>query len=75
MATLTCNLSDSLLKQLAVKAKAMSVPKHILIENALKFYLEQLEKEEYINSFQLTSKDKEVMKIADEGLEYFKLKT
>lgn len=73
MATLTSTLPDNLLKLLAEKAEALSVPKNKLIENALRLYLEHLEKAEYIKSYKRAAQDKEVMEIAEEGLaEYLK---
>jgi len=69
MATFTSTLSDSLLEQLAEKAKALSVPKNKLIETALRLYLEHLEKAEYIKSYKLAAADKDIMSIAEEGME------
>lgn len=69
MATFTSTLSDSLLEQLAEKAKALSVPKNKLIETALRLYLEHLEKAEYIKSYKLAAADKDTMAIAEEGME------
>lgn len=71
MATFTSTLSDSLLEQLAEKAKALSVPKNKLIENALRLYLEHLEKAEYIKSYKLAAQDKDTMLLAEEGMEEF----
>ncbi len=51
MATFTSTLPDDLLKKLAEKAGKLSLPKNKLIENALRLYLEHLEKAEYINSY------------------------
>lgn len=73
MATFTSSLPDNLLKLLAEKAEALSVPKNKLIENALRVYLEHLEKAEYIKSYKRAAQDKEVMQIAEEGMaEYLK---
>ncbi len=73
MATFTSTLSDQLLQQLAEKAKALSVPKNKLIENALRLYLEHLEKAEYIKSYKLAGEDKDTMLIAEEGMkDYFR---
>ena len=69
MATFTSTLPDSLLELLAEKAKTLSVPKNKLIENALRLYLEHLEKAEYIKSYKKASEDKDVMLIAEEGME------
>jgi predicted transcriptional regulator len=69
MATFTSTLPDSLLELLSEKANALSVPKNKLIENALRLYLEHLEKAEYIKSYKKASADKDVMLMAEEGME------
>ncbi len=71
MATFTSTLSDNLLHQLAEKAKSLSVPKNKLIENALRLYLEHLEKAEYVKSYKLAAEDKDTMLIAEEGMEEY----
>lgn len=69
MATFTSTLPDSLLKKLSEKAAALSMPKNKIIENALRIYLEHLEKAEYIQSYKKASSDKDLLTIAEEGLE------
>jgi len=69
MATFTSTLPDSLLELLTEKAKSLAVPKNKLIENALRLYLGHLEKAEYIKSYKKAADDKEVMLIAEEGME------
>jgi hypothetical protein len=69
MATFTSTLPDSLLELLSEKAKSLSVPKNKLIENALRLYLEHLEKAEYIKSYKKAAEDKDVMLMAEEGME------
>lgn len=69
MATFTSTLPDSLLELLTKKAKSLSVPKNKLIENALRLYLEHLEKAEYIKSYKKASEDNDVMLMAEEGME------
>lgn len=69
MATFTSTLPDSLLELLSEKAKSLSVPKNKLIENALRLYLEHLEKAEYIKSYKKAADDKDVMLMAEEGME------
>lgn len=68
MATFTSTLPDSLLQLLSDKAKALSLPKNKLIENALRLYLEHLEKAEYIKSYKQAASDKDIMLIAEEGM-------
>lgn len=69
MATFTSTLPDSLLKALSDKAEALSMPKNKLIERALKLYLEHLEKAEYVKSYKQAAIDKDILSIAEEGME------
>lgn len=69
MATFTSTLPDNLLKQLSDKAKSLSVPKNKLIENALRLYLERLEKAEYSKSYRQAATDKDLLTLAEEGME------
>ncbi len=69
MATFTSTLPDNLLKMLSEKAASLSVPKNKLIENALRLYLEHLEKAEYIKSYKQAAQDKDLLLIAEEGME------
>jgi predicted transcriptional regulator len=72
MATFTSTLPDDLLKILSEKARKLSVPKNRLIENALRLYLEQLEKAEYIRSYRQAGSDPDILAIAEEGMaDYF----
>ena len=71
MATFTSTLPDNLLKMLSEKAEALSVPKNKLIETALRLYLEHLEKAEYIKSYKQATQDKDIMHIAEEGMEEY----
>ena len=72
MATFTSTLPDNLLQQLSEKANAMSLPKNKLIETALRLYLQHLEKAEYVKSYRQASEDKDILLMAEEGLEdYF----
>jgi predicted transcriptional regulator len=73
MAVFTSTLPDDILRQLNEKAKQMSVPKNKLIEKALSIYLDQLNRAEYIKSYQRAGEDADIMAIAEEGMEdYFK---
>jgi hypothetical protein len=69
MSTFTSTLPDDLLALLAEKAKKLALPKNKLIENALRLYLEHLEKAEYIQSYRQAENDKELFQIAEEGME------
>ncbi|MBT1706550.1 ribbon-helix-helix domain-containing protein [Chryseosolibacter indicus] len=73
MATFTSTLPDNLLQELTEQANKLSMPKNKLIENALRLYLQHLEKAEYIRSYKQAATDKEILSIAEEGLEdYFR---
>jgi len=68
MATFTSTLPDELLKLLSEKAALLSLPKNKIIENALRLYLEHIEKAEYIRSYKRIREDKDVLSMAEEGL-------
>jgi predicted transcriptional regulator len=69
MATFTSTLPDDLLQLLTEKANALSLPKNRVIENALRLYLEHLERAEYKKSYKQASADKDLLVIAEEGME------
>tara|TARA_R110002126_G_scaffold274775_1_gene419981 strand:+ start:4356 stop:4604 length:249 start_codon:yes stop_codon:yes gene_type:complete len=72
MATFTSSLPDNLLKKLSVLAKELQLPKNRLIENALEIYLEQIEKASYIKSYKQAAIDKDILIVAEEGMQdYF----
>lgn len=68
VSTFTSNLPDDLLQLLAEKATALSLPKNRLMENALRLYLEHLERAEYIKSYKLASADEDILATAEEGM-------
>lgn len=73
MSTFTSTLPDDLLLLLNEKAKQLSLPKNKLIEKALRIYLEQLNRAEYVRSYRQLSEDKDILSIAEEGMaEYCK---
>ncbi len=69
MSTFTSTLPDNLLLALAEKASKLGVPKNKLIENALRLYLEHLDKAEYIKSYQQAAADKDLLLMAEEGMQ------
>jgi hypothetical protein len=69
MATFTSSLPKSLLQLLEKKAKELNLPKNKLIERALTIYLDQLNKSAYAQSFQRMANDKDLLAIAEEGME------
>jgi hypothetical protein len=73
MATFTSTLPDDLLRELTEQASKLSLPKNKLIENALRLYLQHLEKAEYIRSYKQAANDKDIIAMAEEGMEdYFR---
>jgi predicted transcriptional regulator len=68
MVTFTSTIPDDLSRQLSEKARALSLPKNKLIENALRLYIEHLERAEYIRSYKQASKDTDILLIAEEGM-------
>ncbi len=51
--------------------KKMKLPKNKIIEMALNLYLEPLEKEIYIASFKKLASDKEMIDLANDGMEEY----
>ena len=68
MSTFTSTLPDELLAQLAESAHKLSLPKNKLIEKALRIYLNQLTRVEYINSYKQMNDDVNIMDMAEEGM-------
>ena len=69
MTTFTSTLPDDLMKVLKMKADQLSVPMNKLIEKALRIYLDQLNRAEYVRSYKAAASDKDIMSIAEEGME------
>lgn len=69
MSIYTSSLPDELLKLLEEKAKQLAIPKNKLIEKALRIYLDQLNRADYVRSFKELAKDADVLQIAEEGME------
>ncbi len=73
MATFTSTLPNTLLELLNKKAQDLKMPKNKLIEKALKIYLTQLNKAEYIRSYKQMADDEDILQVAEEGMsEYLK---
>ncbi len=68
MATFTSTLPDDLLNQLREQADSFSVPMNKLIEKAVRIYLDQLKRAEYVKSYSEAAKDQDIMAIAEEGM-------
>ncbi|HSP12434.1 MAG TPA: ribbon-helix-helix domain-containing protein [Salegentibacter sp.] len=71
MTTFTSSLPDELLRKLDVYAKQYGVAKNKIIEKALLIYLDQLNRAEYVKSYKLAGQDKDIMAIAEEGMEAY----
>jgi metal-responsive CopG/Arc/MetJ family transcriptional regulator len=68
MSTFTSSLPDDLLQQLDRAAKLLNLPKNKLIEKALRIYLDQLNKAEYIKSYKQLAMDADTLLMAEEGM-------
>ena len=68
MSTFTSTLPNSLLDLLNKKAKELNVPKNKLIEKALRVYLTQLNKAEYVRSYKQMAEDTDILQVAEEGM-------
>jgi predicted transcriptional regulator len=69
MKTFTSSLPDDVLALLAEQAEKLSVSKNKIIEKALRIYLDQLKRAEYIRSYKQAAQDEDIMSIAEEGME------
>jgi len=69
MSVFTSTLPDDLLKQLSDQAAKLSTPKNKLIEKALRIYLDQLNRAEYVRSYKQMAVDEDLMRMAEEGME------
>lgn len=69
MSTFTSSLPDDLLEMLSKRAKEYKVPKNMLIEKALRIYLDQITRAEYIKSYKRASADLDLLSLAEEGME------
>jgi predicted transcriptional regulator len=69
MPNYTSSLPTSLLTQLNEMAHKLNVPKNQIIERALNKYLNEVDQQLYIRSFKLIAGDKDILTIAEEGME------
>lgn len=69
MATFTSTLPEALLQQLGERAKQLKLPKNKLIEKAVRLYLDQLNKAEYLKSYKQMSEDTDILMVAEEGMD------
>lgn len=68
MATFTSTLPADLLSDLDEKARELKLPKNRLIAQALRIYLDQLNKAAYIQSYKKLAQDTDIMLMAEEGM-------
>jgi metal-responsive CopG/Arc/MetJ family transcriptional regulator len=71
MTTFTSSLPNDLLDNLAVMAKKHNIAKNKIIEKALRIYLDQLNRAEYVRSYKEAGQDIEIMQVAEEGMGYY----
>ena len=73
MITFTSSLPDDLLQSLNTLSGKLSIPKNKIIEKALRIYIDQINRAEYVQSFKNAADDIDVLDMAEEGMEdYFK---
>ena len=73
MANFTSSLPEATLKRLENESKRLKIPKNRIIDKALIFYLEKLERDRYIIAFKNLESDSEMTDLANEGLDEYVL--
>jgi hypothetical protein len=68
MATFTTTLPNDLLDLLSQKADEYKLAKNKLIEKALRVYLDELTRAEYVQSYKRAAKDPDTLLMAEEGM-------
>ncbi len=69
MTTFTSTLPEEIIKALNEMALKLAIPKNKIIEKALRIYLDQLNRAEYVKSYKQATEDTDIMNIAEEGME------
>jgi predicted transcriptional regulator len=69
MTTFTSTLPDELLLKLNETAGKLAIPKNKIIEKALQIYLDQLNRAEYVKSYNQAAFDANILDMAEEGME------
>ena len=65
-------MPDDLLARLSDAAKDLALPKNKLLENALRIYLDQFKKAEYVKSYSRMANDADILLMVEEGMaEYY----
>jgi len=65
------SLPDEIFKKLNETAQKIAIPKNKIIEKALRIYLDQLTRAEYIKSYRQAEQDSGILEIAEEGMEEY----
>lgn len=68
MTTFTSSLPDKTWKHLSAMAKKMNKPKNQIIDEALNRYFTDMEKQQFLDSFERVEKDMDIQKMAAWGL-------
>jgi len=68
MTTFTSSLPQEVLDELNRVSTERNQPKNKILEESLKMYFEELEKQKYIESFKRLRNDPEMIAIAEEGM-------
>lgn len=68
MTTFTSTLPDDIFNQLGKMANKLAIPKNKIIEKALRIYLDQLNRAEYIKSYKQAANDLNIIELAEEGM-------
>ncbi len=71
MKTFTSSLPNDLFEKLDAIAKQYGIAKNKIIEKSLQIYLDQLNRAEYAKSYKHAGQDKNVMAVAEEGMEAY----
>jgi predicted transcriptional regulator len=68
MITFTSTLPEEVLSQLNIMANKLAIPKNRIIEKALRIYLDQLNRAEYVKSYRQAAGDPDIIEMAEEGM-------
>lgn len=68
MTTFTSTLPDDVFNQLGNMANKLAIPKNKIIEKALRIYLDQLNRAEYVKSYKQAANDLNIIELAEEGM-------
>jgi predicted transcriptional regulator len=69
MATFTSSLPDKTLEQLSALAQRLHIPKNQIINEALTKYFFEIERQQFIDSFERVGQDDEMKELAEMGLD------